>query len=227
MITADDWGLSESINEAILDLARSEKLSMVSFMANGACNQYLLSELLETNVKFSLHLNFTEGSPLANPRRLKKILRADDRFRGAFSFYLMIFLRQIPKPDLVLEFTHQIQSASKTLGARLIEIDGHHHAHLSPFFLENVSHLLIQYNIKRIRVPLDWSHFLSACMGRLLFARKHKLTSFELISYGHYRAGMKIDGAFQHYLAHPGRENGGSSSWDKRRVAEYLALKTL
>lgn len=215
-ITADDWGLSKEINQAILQLAQKNKLHYVSVMAGSEHFEFLLEELLKTQVNFSLHLNFTEGNSLSGTE-------SPYLFHGPRRYFFGAMLGLIANEKLVEEATLQIEKAKKILSHRLIRIDGHHHAHLAPGMLVKIQKILFENQILEIRLPSDVNHpgsFLLSCVFKIT---KGIFKEFKLIPYGYYHCGIK-NYRFENYLAHPGVDNGLHDGWSQRRIAEYRGL---
>lgn len=65
VVCADDFGLSEAVNEAVIELARKRRLSAVGVLVDGAAVTNWVSLLRTVGVDIGLHLNFTE--PLGAP----------------------------------------------------------------------------------------------------------------------------------------------------------------
>ena len=226
--TADDWGLSEGVNDAILDLASTAKIHTVSVMICSPKLNYRLEELLKTNVSFSLHLNLTEGTPLGPVEYLGAISK-NGKFLGPVKLFLKVLFYKCALEQLSMEAVTQIKMGQRLFGPRLVEIDGHHHVHLIPGLVERLEEVLLSTSITRLRIPLDSSHFLSAYFGRRLLKRRARAQSLDLISYGYFdpRPSKLKSMTFEHYLCHPGLDETESSKWGRRRLLEYKTLQSL
>ncbi len=225
---ADDWGMNPKINEAILDLARMNKLQGVSVMVNAPHSNYLLEELKQTSVYFSLHLNLTEGKPISEIKMLRLITNTGD-FVGPLKLFFYSFTNPAAFKEMIAEGEKQIQRARDLLGDRLIEVDGHHHSHLIPKLLLALLPTILETHITRVRIPSDWRHFFSAFFGSLLLRHKRKMKPLKFIRYGYFYPHLikKSRFRFEYYLCHPGLDTFDHSSWGRRRLKEFTVLESL
>lgn len=225
--TADDWGLSKSINEAILELARVGKVRIVSIMVNMECTEYLLDELLQTEVEFSLHFNLTEGRPLSSPRQVKSLVNSKGQFRDIGSFLVRLLTGRINFHEMSNEFSVQLRRASDLVGGKLKEVDGHHHIHLVPGFIISVISEIKRHNVERIRCPQDESHLGSYLGGSWLRKKLALEEQHMLVDYGYLNLASRKYLKFENVIAHPGLDTDIKKPWTRRRYTEYLFLKGL
>ncbi len=130
IVNADDFGLTDGVNQAILELSRKGHVTSTSVMVNHLMHQNLkvpgnLSEL----IGLGIHLNLTSGAPILPPEDITTLVGSD----GNFSSVEAIFentstynLMQIEK-----EWRAQIISFVIKFG-RPDHLDSHHHVHLLP-----------------------------------------------------------------------------------------------
>ena len=62
IISADDFGVSEKANRAILELARDKKIDRTSVMMGGKISKDEVKDLLESGVKIDIHLHLLENN---------------------------------------------------------------------------------------------------------------------------------------------------------------------
>lgn len=128
IICADDFGLREDIDEAILELCRLRKLSAVSCMVDLVrCDKAMMTRLSEyqSQVDIGLHLCLTdEGLPLSSstvPRH------------PPFSVLLRRVLFRQSRPDEIFkQVSAQYELFVRKSGRNPDHIDGHLHAHQLP-----------------------------------------------------------------------------------------------
>ena len=133
ILCADDYGLREDINHAILELAESGRLSAVSCMVVlEGCTPAVLAALLahQDRVDVGLHLCLTdEGQPLSQPPGL----RGASRESGSFGVLLRRSLQgQVRRQDIAREVSAQYELFTQKCGRAPNYIDGHLHAHQLP-----------------------------------------------------------------------------------------------
>jgi hypothetical protein len=129
IVCADDYGLREDIDRAILELCRLNKLSAVSCMVLfKRCDAKVLSGLLahQAKVDIGLHLCLTdEELPLALPPPEGKLPEFKSLFRRAV-------LGRINPQDIFRQISVQYELFVTKCGRRPDHIDGHLHAHQLP-----------------------------------------------------------------------------------------------
>ena len=125
ILCSDDFGLSPSICQGILKLARMRRLSAVSCMANATSFEAYAKDLLALSdeIQVGLHFNLTEGSFLSKPKQscfsLKELL-------------LKTHLGLINKEFIAQEFNAQLDHYIQIMGGLPDFIDGHQHVHQFP-----------------------------------------------------------------------------------------------
>jgi len=120
-LSADDWGMSPSVNQGILQLARRGVLKKVSLLINAAFASNGLDELRDIpGLTICLHVSFTFEGLFPSPRALMSALHAPSARRRAET-------RRVLRG----EFLRQSERFS-ALGLGMNEFDSHHHVHLFP-----------------------------------------------------------------------------------------------
>jgi len=173
---ADDWGMSPSINDGILELIDRELIYSVSLMVTGEYVDYRLNELLlaqaEKQVKLSLHFNLTYMLKHSSPGSL------------IFSWLLLSL-----KSEYVLDqFKKQISiAAAKKI--RFDLLDGHHHVHLLPFVFKEIDAHAELLPVKQIRLMIDSDHWLSFVQTKLFkFMFKNRIKKWKIVECGYLQA---------------------------------------
>ena len=126
ILCADDYGLSQPINEAILELIQLKRLQAVSCMVTSS-NWPQAAQLLKPfvgKVKIGLHLNLTEGAPLTN---LPKFY-----FGSLIRLLFLSHLRLLQSKKIIKEFEAQLNRFTKVMGRVPDFIDGHQYIHQFP-----------------------------------------------------------------------------------------------
>src|SRR5438067_1188540 len=114
-LTADDWGLSPEINDAILELARRKIIARVSIMVRQVSVTYKLKDLLEIpNITHGLHFDLTS----TQQKRPLPLL-----FEWLFSWGAR---RKKLKDEVRQELRSQLEKA-ETLGIKISYFDSHEH----------------------------------------------------------------------------------------------------
>ena len=129
---ADDFGLAETVDEAILDLIRCGRLHSTSLLVDGTSAETAVAAWRQLNppVPLCLHLCLTEGPPQPDWPDLPA------------SFGQLLLASWIPqqrrrlRPQLRRAIQRQIHRYTELTGITDIHLDGHQHIHLVPIVLE-------------------------------------------------------------------------------------------
>jgi predicted glycoside hydrolase/deacetylase ChbG (UPF0249 family) len=146
-VTADDWGLSPGVNAGILDLARAGVVRRVSVMANEPHLREGLAELLRVpGLETGLHFNLSHGSlahaPTLSPSAWLK--RAGRSKQAAET-----------RAWVTDELRAQL-AAARAAGIPIRYLDGHHHIHLVPGWIDWIVPILREAQISTVRIPFDY-----------------------------------------------------------------------
>jgi chitin disaccharide deacetylase len=137
ILCADDYAQSESIDEAILDLASKGRISAISCITSSPRWPQAAKKLiaLREKVDIGLHFNLTHG-PLLQKKFSAMSLN---------TCLLKSHLRLLPEDLLRLELQSQWHEFAKQLSAEPDFIDGHQHVHVlpqvQPIFLQQLQQL--------------------------------------------------------------------------------------
>jgi len=140
IICADDYGMSQDINEAILDLARLKRISAVSCMAALAT---LKSENLKPLVEFGdsiglgLHLVLTEEPPISAASEIPSLLNGQ-RFHRFAQLLALCFAGQIKSAEVKKEIKAQYDAFVEKTQRAPDFIDGHLHVQQFPCIREGL-----------------------------------------------------------------------------------------
>ena len=71
IINADDFGLSKSISDGIIEGIKAGYITSTSVMVNMDYAEYAIKEAVKNNIDcIGLHINFTVGKPVINNKNL-------------------------------------------------------------------------------------------------------------------------------------------------------------
>ncbi|MDD5476114.1 MAG: ChbG/HpnK family deacetylase [Syntrophales bacterium] len=154
IINADDLGADESRNRGILEAMEAGIVTSATILANGPA--FLdairgLRKLRVGNCPVGIHLNLSEGKPLAENIRL--LTGIDGHFRGKTG--ALSFFEEPPTPALKEELYREAVTQIERIldqGFEITHIDGHHHIHLFPAVIESVLRAASNFAIPWIRL---------------------------------------------------------------------------
>ena len=147
-IHADDLGLADGVDEAILALARDGLLDGASLLVEGPTATAAAArwQILPKQLTLCLHLCLTEGPQSGDcpdlPASFGQLLLAS----------VLPSRRRRLKPQIARRIEAQINRYRVLTGLREINVDGHQHIHLVPIVLDC---LLQQADIRWIRTTAE------------------------------------------------------------------------
>lgn len=153
MINADDFGLNENVNKAIVSLFDSGHITSASIMSGmpGFLHAVALAKEHKMTNAIGIHLNITEGKPLTDAIRLLPALV--DR-NNQFNFSVSRSILHMPATYIAAirtEFSQQIEMCIEA-GILPQHIDSHHHVHNVWPIGTIVIDLAKKYNIPSVRI---------------------------------------------------------------------------
>lgn len=156
IISADDFGLSLEVNEAVEYAHRHGFLSTASLMVAGDAAQDAIARARRMpSLQVGLHLVVIEGSAVLPHEQIPLITQADGWFPSSqFALGVNYFFRPRVRQQLAREIKAQFEAFART-GLRLDHANAHKHMHLHP----TVGQLMItigkKYGLNALRIPRE------------------------------------------------------------------------
>jgi chitin disaccharide deacetylase len=156
IVNADDFGLTEGVNRAILDGHRNGIITSTTLMANGTAFDSAVTTALATpDLGIGVHLNLTQGWPVSSASQIPSIVAHDGSFYPSPGELVKQVLRRSAKlKDIETELRSQIEKIASA-GIRITHLDGHKHIHLLPPIFGLVLKLARAYGIHCVRCPME------------------------------------------------------------------------
>jgi chitin disaccharide deacetylase len=154
IINADDFGLSNIVNRAILSSVERGLVNSTSIMANMPGFEEaagLARDRDELRGRVGVHLNLTEGKPLSQPILGCRLFCGAD---GLFYFKRERPLFRLDKPVKAAAYEELRMQLEKVVGAGIkpSHLDSHHHIHTEWAVVPLVRRLAKEFRIPRIRL---------------------------------------------------------------------------
>ncbi|MFV9984389.1 MAG: ChbG/HpnK family deacetylase [Francisella endosymbiont of Hyalomma asiaticum] len=146
IICADDFGMSDNINSAIINLLEKKIINATSCMPNMSAFKPGIAQLKKIYDDFShvgIHLNLTDGSAFINP----KSITSNRKFLSLSKLLVKSKLRAISYADVYNELKAQINNFIEHWGELPDFIDGHQHVHHFPVIRKAVINLYKDFNM--------------------------------------------------------------------------------
>jgi hopanoid biosynthesis associated protein HpnK len=252
VITADDFGLHESVNDGIEQASRCGVLTAASLMmAAPAVEDAIRRARRLPHLRVGLHLVLADGWATLAPQLIPALAGPDGRMSGGmFAKGVRFFALPWVRRQLEAEIRAQFSAFART-GLPLDHVNVHKHFHLHPTVLEMLIRIGREYGMPAVRVPeepywfaMQGGTWLSAANGVLLAPwlalMKRRLRSAGVLHndriFGLAASGAMTERRLLEILArlppgiteiylHPATESGGriSPSMSQYRHADELA----
>ncbi len=132
IINADDFGLTQGVNRAVIECYQRGVVTSATLMVNGeAAVEAALLAADNPGMGVGLHLNLTSGEPMMPRESVSSLLGSDGRFPGMKQALWRLTAGRCKALELEDEIRAQADRLIK-LGIRPTHIDSHHHIHAHP-----------------------------------------------------------------------------------------------
>ncbi|MBI2010435.1 MAG: ChbG/HpnK family deacetylase [Candidatus Chisholmbacteria bacterium] len=150
LVVADDYGISASVNQAILKVASRQLVDIVSVMPNMVSKSAVTQLQAIPKVSFSAHLNVVEGKPLSNIDDVSTLVNSRGEFYSSSQFFWRLLGGKIQVAQIERELGTQIQRLREH-GLKIKHLDSHQHWHLQPPIGNVVVRLARRFKVRQIR----------------------------------------------------------------------------
>jgi len=162
IVTADDFGLTEKVNQGIVESHCRGIVTSTSLMANGGAFEDAVARVRQApRLGIGAHLNLTQGPTVTRATLVRSLVQRNGEMSiGPIGLGKKIATGKVRLDEVELELRAQIE---KILGAgiKLTHLDGHKHIQLLPGVFDIVLKLAGEYGIKGIRCAVEPSNALA------------------------------------------------------------------
>jgi predicted glycoside hydrolase/deacetylase ChbG (UPF0249 family) len=159
IINADDFGLTEGVNRAILDLNAAEVLPSATLMATGlAFRDAVHAAFKQPSLGVGCHVVLVDGRPELHPDELPTLAPGGSLRSSLTSFMVDLLAGRIAPAEIECEAIAQIRRI-QSAGITVTHVDTHKHTHMFPRVLKPVIRAAQACDVPAIRNPFepDWS----------------------------------------------------------------------
>lgn len=156
IVTADDFGISPEVNEAVERAHREGILTCASLMVGSRAAADAVSRAKTIpKLGVGLHLVLVEGKPVLPPAQIPALVGPDGYFRTDMvkASFGMAFLPSV-KRQLAAEIEAQFAAFAST-GLALDHVNAHKHFHLHPTIGKLMVEIGKRYGLKSARSPVE------------------------------------------------------------------------
>jgi len=153
IVTADDFGLTHSINEGILMAAREGIVTNINLIPTGDASSDAISIIKYDKIpEIGVHLALTETRPVTSIRLISGIIDGGGAFPASRSEFLKrLFSGHIDMEHVRIELKSQMDKAAHS-GARITNLSSHEHLHMIPEIFKVLAGLAKEYGVRYLRV---------------------------------------------------------------------------
>jgi predicted glycoside hydrolase/deacetylase ChbG (UPF0249 family) len=155
IVNADDFGMTEAVNQGIVDAHDRGIVTSASLMATGAAFEHAVA-LAKTrpNLATGVHLTLTELRPLIGSAGAS-LVGPDGRFPPHLVQFAKRHMRgKVALAEVRAELDAQIRKV-RDAGITVTHLDGHMHVHVLPGIAAIVAELAARYGIREVRYPAE------------------------------------------------------------------------
>jgi len=156
IVNADDFGLAESVNDAIIATHDFGILTSASLLANGSAFGHAVAASLEfPGLSLGVHLNLSSGTPVLDPALVPTLVnRHGDFYMNPLSLGIGLLRRRIRLEHIRAECRAQVIKIFDA-GVTPTHLDGHLHVHVLPQIAPLVIDIAREFRIRCIRCPAE------------------------------------------------------------------------
>lgn len=156
IVTADDFGLHEAVNEAVEHACRDGVLRAASLMVAAPATADAVARARRLpGLAVGLHLVLTDGRALLPPGRIPDLVDARGTFRHSMvaDAFRIFFLPRVRR-QLAAEIRAQFE-AFRASGLALDHVNTHKHFHLHPAVLSLLLAIGPEFGMRALRLPAE------------------------------------------------------------------------
>lgn len=156
ILTADDFGLSPEVNEAVERAHREGVLTAASLMpGERAAAEAVAIARRNPRLAVGLHLTLTDGWPVLPPERIPALVRPDGRFRDDMAgLGLTLAASAAARRQLAAEIAAQF-AAFRATGLACDHLNAHRHFHLHPVIAAIAFRAARAAGVRAVRIPWE------------------------------------------------------------------------
>jgi chitin disaccharide deacetylase len=154
IVTADDFGIHDAVNEAVSEASRAGVLTAASLMVGAPAAEDAIRRARELpQLRVGLHVVLADGFAVSPRRLIPNLVDEHGRFGdGMWLDGVRYFALPALRRQLEAEIRAQFEAFART-GLPLDHVNAHKHFHLHPTLLEMIVRIGHEFGMRAVRVP--------------------------------------------------------------------------
>ena len=156
IVTADDFGIADEVNDAVEQGHRDGILTAASLMVSApAAGDAVTRAKTLPRLRVGLHIVLVDGRPTLPPSAVPDLVDAQGMFRSDMA---RSALRMFCLPNVRRQLEAEIEAqfdAFRATGLQLDHVNTHKHFHLHPTIAAGIVRVGRRYGMRAMRVPLE------------------------------------------------------------------------
>lgn len=163
IVNADDLGWTVGVNRGIAEAHRNGIVTSASLLSNGsAFADGVMTAKEIPGLGVGVHLNLSDGAPVAPAGQVRTLLSEDDGFAGGpENLLLRLTTMRLDIREVEKEWDAQIEKV-RAAGIRPTHLDGHKHVQMLPGLFGVAVRLAKRHGIEAVRISHEASSLRSA-----------------------------------------------------------------
>jgi len=194
--SADDFGLTESVNEGVERAHRDGILQAASLMVAAPAAEGAISRArANPSLRVGLHLVVIEGPAVLPSAEIPGLVDHAGQFPSdQLRLGINYFSRSEIRRQLEAEIKAQFQAFAAT-GLTLDHVNAHKHMHLHPTVGATMLRIGREFGLKRIRVPAEPPAVMARCGTAVSLGDRALYLWTRLLRWQAHRAGVSVNDA--------------------------------
>lgn len=219
IVNADDFGLTEGVNDGIVEAHTRGILSSTTIMANMPAFEHAVALAKQhPALGVGVHVNLCMGSPAAARAELRGLIEPDGSLPSTMKLLVKAWNPAMRAP-IEAEIRAQIKKTLEA-GVEITHLDSHKHVMVHPTIMAAAISAAKEFGIRAIRIPMEDASFAAA--SPIHRERKARIrTGMVTLLAGPAKSGARRAG-----LTTTDRFFGiaGTGNWEPQSMARAIVL---
>ena len=152
IVTADDFGMCQYVDDAVLDLLKIGTLTTTNVLTNYGSLENVKELKKMDNISVGIHWNLTSGTPVSKPENIPSLVTEEGKFYPLTEFKKRVAEHKIRKEDIEEELVAQYSLFMDSYGKTASYWNTHENSSHVKFVFDICCELAKKYKIPATRI---------------------------------------------------------------------------